>query len=141
METQQPRSSDVRKLQLADDWSEMEMTSDGNRVMASWIDELFEETKGDGAKDVTMEDTECGAAGLIDLFHRVDDNMISGDEDDDYEDSEDTSETDEEEGPEPAQIQIDFNDVLVIDEEIVAEKDKGSDDLLQKKFVKKYTQV
>ena len=55
--------------------------------------------------------------GAFDNTQNYDNN---DDNDDDYEDSENTSEMDEEEGPEPARIQIDFSDVLVIDEEIVA---------------------
>ena len=55
----------------------MEMMSDGDRVMASWIDDLFAETKGNDALDITREDTERGAAGLLDLFNRVE--TASGD--------------------------------------------------------------
>ena len=44
---------------------EMEMMSDGDRIMASWIDDLFAESKSDsGGKDLTVEDTERGVACL-----------------------------------------------------------------------------
>ena len=46
---------------------DMEMMSDGNQIMASWIDDLFEETKGDASTVITDKDTERGAAGLLDI--------------------------------------------------------------------------
>ena len=52
----------------------MEMMSDGDRIMVSWINNLFEETKENTSNVIADEDTERGAAGLLDLFRTVDSN-------------------------------------------------------------------
>ena len=134
---------------------EMEMMSDGDLVMASWIDDLFAETKGNDASDITREDTKRGAAGLLDLFNRVD--TASGDhkngsnqvnenitnETDNHEDNrahetnQNDSNCDDDNGSDddcemeeksaPATTEIEFRDVMTINEALVTNEENGPD--------------
>ena len=134
---------------------EMEMMSDGDRVMASWIDDLFAETKGNDALDITREDTERGAARLLDLFNRVEsasgdhrngsnqDNEIINSATDNREDVRanestrndsncddgDSSDDDCEMEEDPATVstEIEFGDIMAIDESVVTNEENGPD--------------
>ncbi len=151
----------VGNRKLAAMEKDMEMMSDGNRIMASWIDDLFAESKAKGPDSIQEQDnTERSAAGLLDLFRQANEDMNGGTrvngetnrdtnidsisnrnvnrnrnidgadaavEGDESSDDEDCELEEEETEEERRNVQINFEEVMVIDEPEVDEEDKGPD--------------